>query len=113
MPRLVNIDAYVGIVRHKAALRRIIYASEATQQEALLDIDDARTIINSAHQRLDAIDGYSGITDLEKTPSAWKYGDMTTYLVEELIVERGVTLWTGESGDGKSTLALACAAAVA
>jgi hypothetical protein len=113
IPHLMNIDGYIRIVREKAALRRVIYACEATKKEALLAVDDARTLIASAHQKFDAIDSYNGGTDLEETPSAWRYEDMTSYLVEELIVERGVTLWTGESGDGKSTVALACAAAVA
>jgi hypothetical protein len=46
-------------------------------------------------------------------PSIWGYEDTTVYLVEDLIADGAVTMWTGESGDGKSTLAQALAAAVA
>jgi hypothetical protein len=50
---------------------------------------------------------------LDRIPSPWGYEEVMTYLVEDLLVEGAVTLWSGESGDGKSTLALAVAAAVA
>jgi RecA-family ATPase len=50
---------------------------------------------------------------IDTIPSLWAYQDSITYLVEDLIMENAVNMWTGESGDGKSTLALALAAAVA
>ena len=53
-------------------------------------------------------------TIIGKIPSPWGFEAINvTYLVQDLLIEGAVTMWTGESGDGKSTLALALAAAVA
>jgi hypothetical protein len=51
---------------------------------------------------------------VSKIPSPWGFeAHNVRYLVQDLIIEGAVTMWTGESGDGKSTLAMALAAAVA
>jgi RecA-family ATPase len=72
-------------------------------------------LITQAHRSFDAIGGNDNNSDsvIETMPSTWCYEDKTVYLVDELIMEGAITLWSGESGDGKSTLALALAAAVA
>ena len=47
-------------------------------------------------------------------PSIWSLGDETiTYVVDDLVPEGGITLITGDSGVGKSTLVLQIAGAVA
>jgi len=55
----------------------------------------------------------SGIFSLDSLPSVWTFDASTEWLVEGLIPSGGLTLITGDSGVGKSTLALALAGAVA
>jgi len=50
---------------------------------------------------------------VEHVPPVWSFEARVCWAVEELIPESAVTLLTGDSGVGKSTLALALAAAVA
>jgi hypothetical protein len=50
---------------------------------------------------------------IESIQSVWDYEASISWLVEDLIPESSVTLLCGESGTGKSTLALALAGAVA
>src|SRR5882724_4638573 len=46
-------------------------------------------------------------------PSIWSLDMRTSWLVDRLVAERALTLLTGDTGAGKSTLALAIAGAVA
>ncbi|MBS1876827.1 MAG: AAA family ATPase [Acidobacteria bacterium] len=45
-------------------------------------------------------------------PSVWTYNADLSWIVDDLVSEGGVTLWTGDSGVGKSTVALAMCGAV-
>jgi hypothetical protein len=45
-------------------------------------------------------------------PSIWSYNATVSWIIDGLIIEGGVTLLTGESGVGKSTLALALCGSV-
>jgi RecA-family ATPase len=116
LPQIPNVDSYLNILRNKAAPREITFAAAHLRESAVLEMDNPRKLIEEMRRKLDEIGGSSPDTSdsvLAEVSSIWKYEDTTTYLVEELIVEKAVTIWTGESGDGKSTLALAMAAAVA
>jgi hypothetical protein len=116
MPQIPNIDSYLNILRKKAALREIIFAATHLRESALLELDEPRELLEGMRRKLDQIGRTSPDTCdsvLAELPSTWKYEDTVRYLVDELIVEGAVTIWTGASGDGKSTLALAMAAAVA
>jgi hypothetical protein len=115
MPQIANIDAYIGILQKKCALRQIIFAADGVQKRAFLAIGDPALLIASARHSFDEIEG-TDTSDrvIEEIPSTWSYeATTTTYLVENLLVEGAVTLWSGESGDAKSTFALALAGAVA
>jgi KaiC/GvpD/RAD55 family RecA-like ATPase len=50
---------------------------------------------------------------IDDLPSVWSFDTSTNWLVEDLIPEGCVTLITGESGVGKSTLVLALVGAIA
>jgi len=50
---------------------------------------------------------------VEDVPPIWSFEARTSWLIADLLPEAAVTLLTGESGIGKSTFALALAAAVA
>lgn len=50
---------------------------------------------------------------VEDIPSVWNFEASAEYVVEDLILSGAITLLTGDSGVGKSTLALALAGAVA
>jgi len=50
---------------------------------------------------------------VEDVPSIWTFEAQISWLISELLPEAAVTLLTGDSGVGKSTFALALAAAVA
>lgn len=53
------------------------------------------------------------LADLTRLPSIWQLQGETRWLIEGLFSEGSVNMITGDSGDGKSTLALALAGAVA
>ncbi|MGA7240324.1 MAG: DnaB-like helicase N-terminal domain-containing protein, partial [Bryobacteraceae bacterium] len=115
LPQIPNIESYLNILRQKAAYRRLMFAGAALSDGASLEIDNPRELIESHRSELEKIGVSPDTSDsvLAEVPSVWRYETETSYLVDELLVEGAVTVWTGESGDGKSTLALAMAAAVA
>jgi replicative DNA helicase len=52
MPRLVNIEQYVRLVKEKSMLRQIIFSAQKTLDSAYLGADDPETIIASANENL-------------------------------------------------------------
>jgi hypothetical protein len=116
MPQIPNVDSYLNILRKKATLRKIIFAATHLRDSALLEVDEPRELLEGMRRKLDQIGGTSPDTCdsvVAEIPSTWGYEDTTTYVVDGLVPEGALTIWTGASGDGKSTLAVAMAAAVA
>jgi hypothetical protein len=111
-----ELDGYIRSLDNVRVLRATAQAAQIVVNEACMSGADPRDVERSAakltrifiergqHER-DAV--------VVEIPSPWGYEDSMNYLVEDLLIENAVTMWSGESGDGKSTLALALAAAVA
>jgi hypothetical protein len=72
-------------------------------------------LLSEHRERLDRIDqnGETGADLLASIPVVAGLEIQTRYLVDGLILQGGITLWSGDYGCGKSTLALALADAVA
>lgn len=114
LPDVPHIDAYVRILKDKSALRNIIFTTDMLGREAMLGTESPAALVTLARQRFDEIAGVATGGDvISQIPSIWKYEIKATYLVEEILLEGAVTMWSGESGFGKSFLALALAGAVA
>ena len=52
LPATVHIDGYVGIVKDKSALRRIVFASQNMMARAIEGVEDSRQIIAGASETL-------------------------------------------------------------
>src|SRR5713101_9065572 len=52
LPALANLDSYVRIVKGKAILRRLIFASQATIQKCILGEEEPEQILASAEEGL-------------------------------------------------------------
>jgi replicative DNA helicase len=52
LPRIPNLDSYVRIVKDKAVLRRIIFASQGMMNRCLLDAEDPGDILAGAEETL-------------------------------------------------------------
>lgn len=73
LPEILNLEGYVKIVKNKATLRRLIFASQKTIDRALMGEDDAEEILAGAEEELlrlgesRANDRLIGTTDILKT----------------------------------------------
>jgi hypothetical protein len=113
LPQPAHCRRYVEILRELALRRRTIQASHLLIQ-SMGELTVSPDILLREHrERLDAI---AGDTDANRTLSRgdiWSYQAQLSYVVETLILENAITMFTAESGAGKSMLLLALAAAVA
>jgi hypothetical protein len=111
-----ELDGYIRSLDNFRTLRDTAIAAQTIVTEACMSGADVRQIERSVH-KLARIVSERGQQNRDaivmEIPSAWGYEVSMNYVVEDLLIEGGVTMWSGESGDGKSTLGLAAAAAVA
>jgi hypothetical protein len=115
LPQLPNIGHYVSAVVEASQRRRAMYSAQALMLGAE-DMNQQLPALLSVHRKyLAVIDerGEAPMGELEQIPSVWRAEVQMSFLVEDLLLEAGVTMLSGESGDGKSTFALALAGAVA
>lgn len=68
MPHIANLESYIKIVRDKAALRRIIHASQHMMNRALMAEEDPTDILSESNQALQAIADGTKATQEFKTP---------------------------------------------
>lgn len=112
-----GVDRLVRLLKEKTLQRRFALGTHGLSERCLAGTDDTGQLLESGErlmQELQALRGVAEAADAVVTqiPSTWKYEVHTTYLIEDLLPEGCITMWSGESGDGKSTLALAAAASV-
>ena len=115
LPHVPNIGYYVNAVLEASQRRRAMESAHALMLGAE-DLGQQLPALLLVHRKyLTAIDERSmtSTSELDEIPSVWSSEIHMSFLVEGLLVEGGVTLLSGESGDGKSTFALALAGAVA
>lgn len=126
LPRTSNIDGYVGIVRDKALLRRIIFASQKLIDRCLMGEEEPEEILAGAEESLlklsdlkgnaglttpaEIINDYQGGINAFLDPSKRVRGLETGFLkLDEMTggMRKG-ELWilAGRPGMGKTTLAL-------
>jgi hypothetical protein len=111
----MQITPYIGKLHDAAGRRDVLHHANKLWAHAISGDRTFAELISLGAAAFGGMNGRSITGDgiFEETPNAWRYEAMIAYLVDELIVEEAVTMWTGEAGDGKSTVALALAAAVA
>ena len=106
---------YVEILRGLAQRRQAIRASDVLIK-SMADLTANPAAVLAEHrdqlERIDRI-GEAGADLMTSIPTVADRQIQTRYLVEGLILQGGITLWSGDYGCGKSTLALAVANAVA
>lgn len=78
IPLLPNIDAYIRIVKEKSTLRKLIFSSQATIDQAFLAEESSRDILSTAEHTLLIISGEqqekSGLTTTEEILSNFDGG---------------------------------------
>jgi archaellum biogenesis ATPase FlaH len=115
MPHISNLDSYVRIVRDKCTLRRIVHGAQHIMNRALSAEDDPELILSGAEETLLRIRGNA----TAKTMSVADVPLMETFpankiewLLHTMIAAGTVTLITGDSGSGKSSLVSAICSAI-
>jgi KaiC/GvpD/RAD55 family RecA-like ATPase len=114
LPRIANLESYVGIVKETALLRRLVLAGQNLMNEALLQTAAPAEILacHSTHvEALRAACGaaYGKIQRVEDLESIFAVRRPLLYMVEPELPERSVVCLTGDSESGKTTLACAWA----
>ena len=111
-----TLEPYLRRLENVSALRQAAQHANKIVNTACMTGADIREIEKSAQRLMRVVSERSQREKDEvmiEIPSPWGYEDSMSHLVEGLLIEKAVTMWSGESGDGKSTLVLALAAAVA
>jgi hypothetical protein len=114
--RRQELDGYIRSLENVRTLRKAAIHAQKVVTEACISGADIRNVERSAAKLTKILSErgqYERDAVVIELPLTWGYEASMSYLVEELLIENAVTMWSGESGDGKSTLALALAAAVA
>jgi DnaB helicase-like protein/AAA domain-containing protein len=108
VPRLTHIEHYARIVREKAALRNLIHATDAIQQEAFRAEATADTVLDCAKASI------AGIAPLHRLETrriqlvsasdflARRSEDDVPWIVNGLLPARSQTIWQGRPKVGKS-----------
>jgi replicative DNA helicase len=123
IPQMPNITAYLKIVKEKAILRRIIFASQQLQQRALLQEESAESILQGTSQVIAALDAALGVHKSFLTPRDIidEYGGLQDFItqgvtpgiptgfpqLDELLnglQEGSQIVISGNTGSGKSAL---------
>jgi len=115
LPRIAHLDSYVNIIRDKATLRRIAIAAQHLMTRALLAEEEPAEILTGAEEMLRRLSqgaranarSFSDIT-LIGTIAAQKLD----WVVHTILAAGTVTLITGDSGSGKSSLVTAICHAI-
>jgi hypothetical protein len=110
------LEPYIRKLENVWALRQAAQHAQKIVNEACMTGADIREVEKSVQRLMRVVSERSQREHDEvmiEIPSPWDYEESVSYLIEDLVIENAITMWSGESGDGKSTLALALAAAVA
>jgi hypothetical protein len=117
VPRTDTIEHYAKIVKEKAALRILITAINVTIQEALAEEDEPETIISNHLRKVDEIRAV--VTSDHNVRERLLHADdlnnlpPVEWLIDGEIPKRSLTVIFGQSGAGKSFVALDYALRVA
>jgi hypothetical protein len=112
IPRVTNIDHYVGIVKEKAALRNLIYAANAIQEQASSGTEGSALIVERATARFSEINaGVTGWRDVFHSVEDFENAAPLTFSIKNFLQNDGATLIGGLSGHGKTLILLSIAAA--
>lgn len=120
-PSAANVVFHAGIVREKAARRRIIESADLLRNAAYADSETADVIRANAIARLASIpstsgpgNAYSGISndDLGIVSSESLEPEAIAWLWTDRIAKGKCSLLAGEGGDGKSTLVMQLVASI-
>jgi hypothetical protein len=114
LPRIHNLESYVGIVKEKANSRRIIAISQRIGDRAYLEEAAPSEILTEAadrfNQLIEATASGGTIRSIADLPLISDLNfDSIPYLVDPVLPEGALCAFTGSPESGKSSLALALA----
>lgn len=115
LPRVHNLESYVGIVKEKADLRRIISISQRIEDRACREEAAPFEILTESAERFNkliefATSGEKSIRSIADLPLISDLNfDSIPYLVDPVLPEGALCAFTGSPESGKSSLALALA----
>jgi len=112
-PTGANIDHYIEILQEKHALRQVIGLTESLTVEAFVPGADIRNVIQAAKEKIERISLSTG--GLEQGIEVHSFDHMLDFNTKEdpdsvlgsrWLCRGGSSLWVGQSGIGKSSLAM-------
>jgi DnaB-like helicase N terminal domain/AAA domain len=110
--KIVNLQSYVSVLKERSARRRVLVACTGLEKRAL-NGEPIANVVESGLRIFSAIDvgfqsGSKAIRSVDEIPMLRDCSaSEVLYLVEPVLAEGIVTALTGDSGSGKSSLALA------
>jgi archaellum biogenesis ATPase FlaH len=113
-----DIGFYVRKVRDVAIQRSMFFNAHKLMLQAAHPMDELQLILSDSQGELAKLieihqNGSRPVSRLERLPSVWKAEVQMNFIIEGLLLEGALTMLSGQAGDGKSTLSLAIAGAVA
>ena len=113
VPTHANLDYYIGILRDKNTQRQILNLANEVKSEILAAGTDVQLVIQSAKERIEKISTASGVLDSGIEVTSFKElasfdtdDDKDSVLGYRWLCRGGASLWIGQSGIGKSSLAM-------
>jgi hypothetical protein len=108
LPQLPSIDSYIGILREKSALRRVIHACKHLANRAMSDEPSAEIAAAAQELFVGIAAGREGQCKVSELPSVRECGAAAIeYIIAPVLPKGALVALTGDSASGKSTLVTA------
>jgi archaellum biogenesis ATPase FlaH len=114
----IDVGFYVRKVRDVAIQRSMFFNAHKLMLQAAHPMDELQFILSDSQGELARLleihqNGSHPVSRLDRLPSVWRSEVQMNFIIEGLLLEGALTMLSGQAGDGKSTLSLAIAGAVA
>lgn len=107
VPHVSNLGHYAGIIKEKALLRSLIYATESIKQTALDAEEDANALLDRAAVSISSISANgNGKVNLFDTLDEFENTAEPTFSIKDFLQDYAVNAIAGPSGHGKTWVSL-------